>query len=48
MLDKRILEAKKLGFKYATIPHSNKIKLLQIDDIEIIGVDRIAKAISLI
>ncbi|OON95849.1 MAG: DNA repair protein RadA [Candidatus Epulonipiscioides saccharophilum] len=48
MPEKRILEAKKLGFKCTIIPHSNKIKLPQIDGIEIIGVDRIDKAMSLI
>ncbi len=44
-LDKRIVEARKLGFKKCIVPRSNLKGLTSISDIEIIGVSTVKEAI---
>jgi DNA repair protein RadA/Sms len=45
-IDKRVHEAAKLGFKRIIIPQNNLKNLKRSSEIEIIGVDRIEKAIE--
>ncbi len=46
MIEKRILECKKLGFKRCIIPESNQSTLTQIDGILVIGVKNLEQALT--
>ena len=46
MMDKRLKEAEKLGFKTCIIPENNKILLKEKYKLDIIGVKNINEAIS--
>jgi DNA repair protein RadA/Sms len=45
-IEKRVQEAMKLGFKRIIVPQNNRKAIKEFGDIEIIGVDRIEKAIE--
>lgn len=47
-VEKRVLECKKLGFNTCIIPKANLKGLERIKDIEIIGVDTVAEALSIV
>ncbi|MCT4586083.1 MAG: DNA repair protein RadA [Peptostreptococcaceae bacterium] len=47
-LEKRLLEAKKLGFEKAIIPKSNLKNVKEIDELKIYGVDNVKNALNII
>jgi DNA repair protein RadA/Sms len=47
-IEKRVQEAKKLGFKRIVVPQHNLKNFKSNGDIEITGVDRIEKAIEIL
>ena len=47
-VEKRILECRKLGFTTCLIPRANLKGLDRIKDIDIIGVDTVAQALSIV
>lgn len=47
-IEKRIIEAQKLGFKTCIIPKANLKGLGKIDGIEIVGVDTVTKALNVV
>ena len=48
MAEKRVLEAKKLGFKTCILPKSNSITLSDIKGIELIGVENVQDVSNLV
>ncbi len=47
-LEKRLLEAKKLGFEKAIIPKSNLKNVKEIDELKIYGIDNVKNALNII
>jgi DNA repair protein RadA/Sms len=45
-IDKRVAEAKKMGFKRCLVPDSNLKRILDIDGVEVSGIKKVSEAVD--